>query len=178
MFDHRKYFDIFCKEEHADMKLSFDMPEGYETAYGTFDSVTKTVYINAFLLRDAQDPENAFYLYHELRHGMQYLYPERFSKEILKSLPYTIMYDGTCYKLKDGKYSVCKLEGGEEVFTDIYLGQPYEVDANVFAYEQVKRIWGDSEILRKLYETWMPRHPAPAKLYDNFYSMIDEKTQK
>lgn len=61
------------------------------------------------------------------------------------------MYDGTCYKLVDGKYHECKLEGGEEYFTNIYMGQPNEVDANTYAYEKTKAIYGDLEDLNKLY---------------------------
>lgn len=175
MFDYKVHFDIYCKDERLDLKLSFDMPTGYGSAYGTFDPVTRTVFINSKLLCEAPDHEKAFFLFHELRHASQYLRPERFGEEIVKSLPYTIMYDGTCCKLVDGEYFECKLDGGEEVFTDLYLGQPYEVDANTFAYEQVKKVCGDSDELRELYEFWMPRHPVPAERYDAVFSMIDEK---
>ena len=107
------------------------------------------LFINAEILSEAPDYEKAFYLFHELRHASQYLCPEQFGEEIIKSLPYTIMYDGTCYKLIDGEYLECKLDGGEDIFTDLYLGQPYEVDANISAYEQVKKIYGDSDELPK-----------------------------
>ncbi len=177
MFDYIRHFDMFCRDERLDLKLSFDMPAGYEAANGTFDAVTRTVFINETLLREAPDYENAFFLFHELRHALQHLCPERFSEEVKKSLPYTILYDGTCYKLIDGEYSECKLDGGEAVFTDLYLGQPNEVDANTFAYEKVKTVYGDSEDLRNLYEFWMPRHPVPKEQYDVIFSRIDEKTQ-
>ena len=59
----------------------------------------------------------------------------------------------------------------------LYLGQPYEVDANTFAYEQVRKVYGDSEDLRELYEFWTPRHPVPAEQYDVIFSMIDDKTK-
>lgn len=177
MFDYKKHFDIYCIDEQLDLKLSFDMPTGYEAANGTFDAVTRTVFINEKLLREAPDYEKAFFLFHELRHASQHLCPERFSEEIIKSLPYTIMFDGTCYKLVDGEYLECKLDGGEDAFTDLYLGQLYEVDANTFAYEQVKKAYGDSEDLRELYGFWIPRHPVPAEQYDIIFSMIDEKTQ-
>ena len=177
MFDYKKQFDRYCIDEQLDLTLSFDMPTGYEAANGTFDAVTRTVFIHAQLLCQAPDYEKAFFLFHELRHASQQLCPDRFSKEIIKSLPYTILYDGTCYKLVDGEYLECKLDGGEEVFTNLYLGQPYEVDANTFAYEQVKKVCGDSEGLRELYEFWMPRSPVPAEQYDVIFSMIDEKTQ-
>ena len=177
MFEYKKYFDIYCITEQLEIQLSFDMPTGYENANGTFDMVKKTVFINAALLSEVPDYEKAFFLFHELRHASQHLCPDRFSEVIRKSLPYTIMYDGTCYKLVDGEYFECKLDGGEEVFTNLYLGQPYEVDANTYAYEQVKNVYGDSEGLRKLYEFWIPRKPIQAKQYDTIFSMIDKKIE-
>ena len=155
MFDYKRQFDAYCKENGLALRLSFDMPPGYETANGTFDFETKTVYINAEYLSEVPDYEKAFYLFHELRHASQYLFPEQFSDEITESLPYTIMYDGTCYKLVDGKYLECKLDGSEECFSNLYISQPYEVDANTFAYEQVKKICGNSDGLRELYEFWI-----------------------
>ena len=60
MFDYNRHFDKYCFENNLELKLSFDMPPGYETANGTFDVETKTVYINAeyllysiFLLRSS-----------------------------------------------------------------------------------------------------------------------------
>ena len=94
-----------------------------------------------------------------------------------RTLPYTIMFDGTCYKLIDGKYLECKLDGGEELFTDVYLGRPYEVDANNFADEQVRKLYGDSEELRKLFEVWMPKKPVSDEAYSAYYDLIDLKTK-
>ena len=128
-------------------------------------------------MKEAPDYEKAFYLFHELRHSSQYLCPELFSNVINRSIQYVIMYDGTCYKIVNGQYCECKLEGGEDYFTNIYLGQPYEADANTYAYEQVKRIVGDSDDLRKLYKFWMPSRPVPDEVYDSVYSLIDEKIQ-
>ena len=87
------------------------------------------------------------------------------------------MYDGTCSKFVNGKYCECILEGGEDYFTNIYLGQPYEVDANKYAYEQAKKIYGDSDDLRKLYEFWIPSQPVSGNVYDLVYALIDEKIQ-
>ena len=178
MFDYKSYFDKYCKDHNLDLNLSFDMPTGYETANGTFDVESGTVYINAEHLNDAPDYEKIFYLFHELRHSSQYLFPELFGSAINRSLQYVIMFDGTCFKIIDGKYHECKLEGGEEYFTDLYLGQPYEIDANTFAYEQVKEIFGDSDDLRKLYEFWMPSKPVSEDLYDSIFDMIDESISK
>lgn len=177
MFDYQKNFEAYCRDHFLKLCLSFDMPAGYETANSTFDFETKTVYINAESLSEAPDYEQAFFFFHELRHALQYLRPELFNHEIRRSLPYTIMFDGTCYKLVEGQYLECRLEGGEEYFTDIYLGQPYEVDANKYAYEKAKTLYEDSEELKKLYEFWIPRKPVPDELYDSIFAEIDEKTK-
>lgn len=47
MFDYKTHFINFCTENNLKLQLSFDMPPGYETANGTFDFETKTIYINA-----------------------------------------------------------------------------------------------------------------------------------
>lgn len=174
MFDYKTYVDKYCIDYHLDLNLSFDMPSGYETANGTFDVETKTVFINEKYLSDAPDYKKAYYLFHELRHASQYLCSECFSDIIKRSLQYVIMYDGTCYKIIDGKYYECRLDGEEDYFTKLYLGQPYEVDANTFAYESVKEIYGDSNELKKLYRFWIPEQSVPDKDYDSIYSQIDE----
>ena len=178
MFDYERFFNQYCADNNLELVLSFKMPTGYETANGTFDIETRTVFINTEQLTDAPDYEKAFYLFHELRHSSQYLCPELFSIAVNRSIQYVIMYDGTCYKIINGNYYECKLEGDEDYFTNIYLGQPYEIDANAYAYEQVKRIYGDSDDLRKLYEFWMPSQPVPDDVYDSVYTLIDERIQK
>ena len=145
IFDYKHFFDDYCKERSLDLHLSFDMPSDYETACGTFDPASKTVFINAEHLNAKPDYEKAFFLFHELRHASQYLCPEHFGSEIHRSLQYVIGYDGTCYKLVNGHYISCKLDGNEDYFTNLYLGQPHEVDANTFAYKQVKQLYGDSK---------------------------------
>lgn len=177
MFDYQSYFDEYCKTEGLDLILSFNMPEGYETANGTFDIELRTVYINSKLLSESPDYEKAFFLFHELRHAKQYLCPDSFSSEIIKSLTYTIMYDGTCYKMVDGEYLECKLDGGEELFTELYLCQPYEVDANTFAFQRAKEIYGDLEELKDLYDCWMPNKNIPFEQYASIYKTIDEKVK-
>lgn len=175
MFDYKKYFDSYCNETGLELSLCFDMPEGYETANGTYDDGTKTVYINAKLLEAAPDYEKAFYLFHELRHAAQYLEPEQFPELIRRSLQYMIQYDGTCYKLVNGDYAACELEGGEERFTELYLGQPHEMDANNYAFEQTRKIFGEPEELKKLYGFWTPKQSIPDKAYQTVYAEIDEK---
>lgn len=175
MFAYQSYFDAYCNTEGLDIHLSFDMPSGYETAYGTFDVATKTVFINETILRNSPDYEKTFYLFHELRHAKQYLAPNKFVAQIVKSLQYVIMFDGTCYKRIDGVFRECKLDGGEDYFVNLYLGQPYEIDANKFAYECTKSIYGDSAPLKKLYEFWVPQQSIPNEIYDSVFALIDER---
>ncbi|MBR7081278.1 MAG: hypothetical protein IKI49_01005 [Oscillospiraceae bacterium] len=178
MFDYRKYFDMYCEENGIELRLSFDMPPNYENANGMFDGAAKTVFINAARLAEASEHEKAFFLFHELRHASQQLCPEQFGSDINSSSKYVIMYDGTCYKLVGGEYLECKIDGDEEYFTDLYLGQPYEADANAFAYEQASKICGDSDELRSLYKFFMPRRPVPDGTYESIFAMIDEKTME
>ena len=102
MLDYKIHFNQYCKDHNLTLTLSFEMPAGYETAYGTFDAASGTVFIHAAYLKDAPDFEKAFYLFHELRHSSQYLSPERFSSTINRSIQYVIQFDGTCYKVITG----------------------------------------------------------------------------
>ena len=76
----------FCKENSVAVTLSCDMPAGYETAYGTYDVTINTLFLNVQLLQDAQEYEVLFYLFHELRHAVQYLHPELFDPQIREIL--------------------------------------------------------------------------------------------
>ena len=98
MFQYKDHFEKYCKEYGLSLSISFAMPAGYETAFGTFDSNSLTVFINKNLLNDREEFEQAFYLFHELRHALQYTNPQSFNNTINESLSYIIMYDGTCYK--------------------------------------------------------------------------------
>lgn len=177
MFEYKNYFDRYCREHTLDLQLSFDMPAGYEEANGSFDPASKTVFINAERLQPVSDAEKAFFLFHELRHASQYLSPDEFSAAIRRSTQYIMMYDGTCYKQVDGNYRKCSLQGSEEYLANLYLGQPHEVDANRYAYEQAKKIFGASEALEKLFRFWMPRQDVPAETYEALFSWIDQNIQ-
>lgn len=141
------------------------MPKGYETANGTFDPTVNTLFINKEMLQSQPEYEQMFYLFHELRHALQYLHPESFDGLIARSRLYVIQYDGTCYKLVDGEWKECKLDGSTEHFTELYLGQPYERDANDFAYEKVKELLGDSPELQELHAFWTPKKPIADQVY-------------
>ena len=62
------------------------MPKGYETANGTFDPTVNTLFINKEMLQSQPEYEQMFYLFHELRHALQYLHPERFDELISASM--------------------------------------------------------------------------------------------
>ena len=149
--------ESICAERGLSVVLSWDMPQGYETANGTFDPVAKTLFLNPAVLQSAPEYEAMFYLAHELRHAEQYQHPERFDAMIRVSLPYVVLYDGTCFRLRGETWQECRLDGGEERFRDAYLGFPYEVDANEFAAQRVKAFCGDSPALRQLRDCWRPK---------------------
>ena len=174
MIDFEKHFRMYCEENSLTINLSFDMPKGYETANGTFDPTVNTLFINKEMLQSQPEYEQMFYLFHELRHALQYLHPERFDELISESRLYVIQYDGTCYKLVDGEWKECKLDGSTEYFTELYLGQPYERDANDFSYERVKALLGDSPELQELHAFWMPKKTIEDQAYEELYRQIDE----
>ena len=126
-------------------------------------------------LASRPDYEQAFYFFHELRHAAQYLRPESFPASIRRSLSYILQYDGTCYKWINGRCLKCSFADSAAEFPDLYLGQPYERDANEFAYHRVLDILGFSEGLQRLYRFWMPSRPVPEGRYDAVYAAIDEK---
>ena len=171
--DAAKLAGDFCAEKDLKISLSFQMPPGYETANGTFDPVKKTLFLNEEVLRGVPEYEAAFYLFHELRHAEQYQHPERFDETIRRSLPYVVLYDGTCYRLDRGGWQECCLSG-EEDFADIYLGLPYEVDANEYAYARVRSLCGDREELGKLRDFWRPKRRRPEEVYQRLFQRIDE----
>jgi len=175
MFDDKTNFDKFCKDNKLDLILSFDMPVGYETANGMFDIAKKTVFINKKMLSDFPEIEQCFCFFHELRHALQYLKPELFDDHIVNSLSYVIMYDGTCYKVVDGEYFECKLDGDSDYFLRLYKGQPYEVDANMFAFDKTKELFGLSEELKELCTFYLPDVALGEAEYEKIYRLIDKK---
>lgn len=178
MFDYKKCFDDYCSAHNLALHLSFSMPVGYETANGNFDPACKTVFINAKRLKNESDSTKAFFLFHELRHALQYLCPDQFSSTIQRSIQYIILYDGTCYKLTNERYLKCQLDGGEEYFTDLYLSLPHEVDANTFAYKSVKKLYGDSEELKSCLIFGCPAIRFPTKLTISYFCQLTRKQKR
>ena len=50
----------------------------YETVYGTYDVTVNTLFLNTAILQGAPEYGVLFYLFHELRHAVQYLRPVLF----------------------------------------------------------------------------------------------------
>jgi len=163
----------FCDDNHLSVQLSYEMPAGYETAFGTYDVTINTLFLNLGILQDAPEYEVLFYLYHELRHAVQYLHPDMFDEQIQDSRVYAVLYNGTCYKLAGNDWQECALEGVESYFTNAYLSLPYEVDANTFSYEQVKAICGDLPELRELYNAWIPEERWTYEKLKALFCQID-----
>lgn len=63
MTGYKKHFDAYCREHGLNLYLSFEMPAGYETAKGTFDASSRTVFINAEGLDKEPEYERMFYLF-------------------------------------------------------------------------------------------------------------------
>ena len=165
----------FCYENGIDVKLSYDMPAGYETAYGTYDVTINTLFLNTSILRNAPKHEALFYLFHELRHAMQYLHPMLFGNKIKESICYVILYNGICYKLVDNEWKECTLAGDESYFTHAYMSLPYEIDANTFAYEKARELCGDGAELKELFDFWIPKESFDYEEHRKLFRRIDEK---
>lgn len=170
---YQELIEEFCQERGLDITLFGKMPGGYESAWGTYDVTVNTLFLNGALLKGAEEYEALYYIFHELRHGEQYLRPERFSREIQESRFYVVLYNGICFKLVDGAWRECRPEGTEEFFTRAYLSLPYERDANRFAYDQVREQLGVSEALDKLYAMWTPEKEMDGGELEALFRRID-----
>ncbi|MBE6133431.1 MAG: helix-turn-helix transcriptional regulator [Erysipelotrichaceae bacterium] len=167
-------FNDFCEENKLDIFLSTKMPKGYEKSNGTFDITKKSLFYNVSYLKELPYYERIFYLFHELRHADQYFNPQKYSEEIKLSSRYSIMFDGTCSKLINNNWKECKLNGKEEYYINLYLNQPYEIDANQFAYQETKKIVGKSKELDKLIDFWTPKETLSFEEIKDIYKQIDK----
>lgn len=163
----------FCRENHIRVALSSAMPVGYESAYGTYDVTLNTLFLNEALLEGAPCYEVLFYLFHELRHAVQYLCPSRFEVSIQESRFYVVLYNGQCYKLAGRSWQACRLEGEETYFTRMYQNLPYERDANAFAYEKVAQLCGKTAELETLYAFWTPEDGFSDDEYKKLFAQIE-----
>ena len=53
----------FCAENGLHLAVSWEMPTGYETAYGTYDIVENTLFLNWALLESLPRGQQFFYLF-------------------------------------------------------------------------------------------------------------------
>lgn len=174
----RQWAKAHLDAANVHIAFSSDMPQGYETAYGTYDPLLETLFLNLQLVENGEAHEVAFYLFHELRHAMQYAHPEQLDRQIRESLPYVILYDGTCFKLSGGKWLQCHLNGAQEDFLRAYQNLPYEVDANMYAYEQaVAKFPACRRELQALLDFWLPRESFSAEEYAALFIRIDRDAQ-
>ena len=164
---------MYCEESSLSINLSFDMPEGYEMANDTFDPTVNVLFINKEMLQSQPEYKQMSDLFHALRHALQYLHPERFDGPTSWSRLYVIQYDGTCNQLVDGEWTECKFDGSIEYFTKLYLGQPYERDANDFVYEKVKAFRGDYPELQELHVLGRPKRTIEDQAYEDMYGRMD-----
>ena len=85
------------------------------------------------------------------------------------------MYDGTCFKLADGKWKKCKIKS-ETDLEHVYASLPYEIDANKFAYNEVSKMFADKNGLDKLYKKFLPtkviEYADLQKIFDKIDSLI------
>ncbi len=169
----------FCRKTGIEVKLSFDMPAGYETAYGTYDVTQNTLFFNADILHGAPLHEVLFYLFHELRHAVQYQHPTLFSEEIRESIFYVILYNGVCFKLIDNEWIECYLNNADgNYLTRAYMSLPYEIDANMYAYEKAKEICGDTAELNALLDCWLPNDKLDYIEHKKLFRMIDSAVKR
>lgn len=178
MHDIERLVSDFCAEHALEVRVSYHMPEGYEAAFGSYDVTVNTLYLNLALLKSAPQWEMLYYVCHELRHALQYLKPEQFDKTIQESRFYVVLYNGTCFKLVNHDWKECVLKGKEDDFTAAYLSLPHEMDANAFAYEQVKALCGDSPELLRLYRRWMPERAWDYEELKTLFQSIDAKLMR
>jgi len=88
------------------------------------------------------------------------------------------MYDGTCYKKVGDKYYKYKINGDEEFLKNLYINQPYEMDANEFAYKKVCEVMGFSKELEYLYHRWIPKSRISNETYRLIYKEIDKSIKE
>ena len=171
-----KNIEKICLENNVN--LSFDMPKGYENAFGTFEPITNFLYINKNLLKNADKYKFYFFFYHELRHAIQYQKPNLFSKEIQESLPYVILYNGICYKKNDKQWLQCNIEKPEEICTQLYLNLPYELDANKFAFEKcLLKFPKQKDKINQLYKSTQPTTNIKKLEMNKIFKSIDFLTK-
>ena len=166
-------FTNLIKNNNLITKLSFIMPKGYEDAFGTYNILNDTLFLN---LNNYNKERILFTFFHELRHCEQYQFSNKFNLKIQTSLNYVILYNGECYKLLGNKWKKSKLKIKRIDFLEIYKNLPYELDANKYAYKKVKEILkNDCKELEIIYKNSLPIKIIDFKILKEFFKEIDIK---
>ena len=177
-YDVEKLCYSFVMGNHLDIQISCAMPPGYENAFGTFDITVKTLFLNKELLENRPEFEVLFYFYHELRHAVQYICPEKFPKPIRDSINYVILFNGQCFKLVEGEWKSCQLVGEEKYFTRVYENLPYELDANLYACDTVKALLPEYRSdVESLCSSWLPQKSISEEELASVFHQIDTSLQ-
>ena len=130
--------------------------------------------MNRGLLESKPEFEVLFYFYHELRHAMQYVCPEKFPESIRNSINYVILYNGLCFKLAGNEWKSCQLVGEEEYFTFLYKNLPYELDANLYARDTAKALLPEYRSdVDSLCSLWLPQKSISEEELASVFRQID-----
>lgn len=169
-----KLFSNFCQVHKLSITLSFQMPPGYEEAFGTFDVLTATLHLNMKILQSVPAYEGRYHMYHELRHALQYSRPMEFSPSIRRSLPYVVLYNGVCFKLLGEAWQQVKLEGEKDYFTRAYQNLPYEIDANQFALAEALADFPENALqIQQLADFYLPKSDFTQAEYQALFDRIN-----
>jgi hypothetical protein len=157
------FFMQINKDNELNAKISYNMPEGYGDAFGTYDDPTNTLFFNKSVCISEGLLCCLFTIAHEMRHAQQYKYPAKFSLEIQKSRNYAIIAPIKIgYKLSGDKWLECELPYDTDYLTELYLCNPNEKDANDYAYNYIMQIAkSNQEIVSELNEyikMWQPKY--------------------
>ena len=140
------------------VELCFEMPAGFETAFGMYDPIKRISYLNLDL-PDVDPVDQLLIMLHEFRHAMQNCRQELFSPMLVKGLRYVIQYDGTCYRHSGNEFQSTRLEGEQAYYTELYLAQPHERDANEFARDCLLAARNSERFIRQIqdyFSVWSP----------------------
>ena len=103
-----KIFEEFKEKHKLTVSLSFELPKEFGGAFGMFDATKNVLYVN--INEEINYARLIFSFFHELRHALQYNFPERFSGYIQKTLPFVVHFDGNSYMLRDKEWLHCQLK--------------------------------------------------------------------
>lgn len=118
---------------------------GYENAFASYHKEDKAIFINPNYI-ESTSLLSIWNLFHEFQHVIQHR-DENLIREgkLLKndfysSFAYYFMYDGTGYRFGSEEDYLYKIRGSEEFCLELYLRNPIEMDANNYAYLNLKKI--------------------------------------